>query len=311
MPAKTTKRKVETPAVSDPFSAAKRKKGDIKNEEIIEVEETLKYDREEFKSPSNGKDFNFKISSWNVNGVRAWLEKDGLDYVKAEDPDICCFQELKCDKSKIPQKMEMKGYHCYWLSGDTQGYAGVGMISKVEPINITYELDEKKFADEGRTLIAEFEKFFLINSYVPNSGRGLVRLEYRQEWEKAFRNKLKELEKKKPIIWCGDLNVAHNEIDLKNPKTNTKTAGFTKEERKCFTDLLSDGYFDSFRYLYPKETDAFTFWSYMRNSRASNIGWRLDYFVMSEKLKENLSDNMIRSKVIGSDHCPIVLFLKI
>ena len=170
--------------------------------------------------------------------------------------------------------------------------------------------DPKEYSNEGRTIIAEYENFFLINSYIPNSGRGLVRLDYRMKWEKEFRNKLSDLEKTKPIIWCGDLNVAHNEIDLKNPKTNQKTAGFTKEERACFTNLLTNGYFDSFRYLYPKQTEAYTFWSYLRNSRASNVGWRLDYFVLSEKLKENLVDNMIRSKVMGSDHCPIVLFLK-
>jgi exodeoxyribonuclease III len=146
---------------------------------------------------------------------------------------------------------------------------------------------------------------------IPNSGRGLVRLAYRMEWEKAFRQKLKALDNQKPIIWCGDLNVAHNEIDLKNPKTNQKTAGFTKEERKCFGDLLSDGYFDSFRELYPKRTEAFTFWSYMRNSRASNIGWRLDYFVLSDRLKDNLVDNVIRPQVMGSDHCPITLFLNL
>ena len=146
---------------------------------------------------------------------------------------------------------------------------------------------------------------------IPNSGRGLVRLDYRLKWEEQFRKSLKELDKTKPVIWCGDLNVAHNEIDLKNPKTNTKTAGFTKEERQCFTQLLSDGYFDSFRYLYPSVTGAYTFWSYLRNSRASNVGWRLDYFVLSNKLKENLSDNLIRSEILGSDHCPIVLYLKV
>lgn len=243
--------------------------------------------------------------------MRAWLQKDGLKYIQAEDPDICCLQELKCDKSDLPPQIELEGYHCYWLTGNTKGYAGVGLMTKIRPIKVTYELEPKKFADEGRTMIAEYENFFLINTYIPNSGRGLVRLNYRMEWESEFRNKLKDLEKMKPIIWTGDLNVAHNEIDLKNPKTNQKTAGFTKEERKCFTELLSDGYFDSYRYLYPKTINAYTFWSYMRNSRSSNIGWRLDYFVLSEKLKNNLVDNVIRSDIMGSDHCPIVLFLKI
>jgi len=323
----TTKRKVES---STSASASKRNKKTVESkenkadsgddnlnnkssndEEIIETPKTRpKYDVDKFKQTSNGKDWNLKIVSWNVNGIRAWLEKNGMDYVKAEDPDIFCCQETKCDKSKIPPKAEIPGYHSYWLSGDTQGYSGVGLMTKIKPISVTFEIDEKH-SDEGRVIIAEYEKFFLINSYIPNSGRGLVRLDYRLKWEEQFRKSLKEFDKKKPVIWCGDLNVAHNEIDLKNPKTNTKTAGFTKEERECFTQLLSDGYFDSFRYLYPNVTGAYTFWSYLRNSRASNVGWRLDYFVLSNKLKENLADNLIRSEIVGSDHCPIVLYLKV
>ncbi|KAH9500228.1 DNA-(apurinic or apyrimidinic site) lyase [Bulinus truncatus] len=260
------------------------------------------------KSPK-GKEANFKIASWNVNGLRAWLEKDGLEYVKAENPDVFCVQETKCDKSKIPAEAKLEGYTDYWLSGDTEGYSGVGIYYKTKPIKITEGIGIDEHDQEGRVITAEFEKFYLVNTYVPNSGRGLPRLDYRtQDWDTAFRNYLKSLDKKKPVVWCGDLNVAHKEIDLKNPKGNLKTAGFTEEERDSFTDTLKEGFFDSFRFLHPKEEHAYTFWTYMMNARAKNAGWRLDYFVLSEKLKENLCDSSIRSKVLGSDHCPIVRF---
>ncbi len=234
-----------------------------------------------------------------------------MDYLKAEDPDIFCCQEIKCDKSKIPPKAGLKGYHSYWLSGDTQGYSGVGLLTKIKPLNVSYGINNKKFDNEGRIIVAEYEKFYLINSYIPNSSRGLVRLGFRMEWEVAFLEYLKSLDATKPVIWCGDLNVAHNEIDLKNPESNKKTAGFTKEERDCFTKLLSNGFVDSFRHLYPTLKDQYTYWSYFRNAREKNVGWRLDYFILSERFKPYLVDNMIRCKVLGSDHCPIVLCLKL
>jgi len=279
-----------------------------KSKEKAEAKKELIYDKDDFKNSSNNKDWNMKLVTWNINGIRAWIEHGGLDYIQAEDPDIFCCQEVKCDKSKIPLQAELKGYHCYWLSGVKQGYSGTGIMTKIKPLSVRYEISEK-YNTEGRTIIAEYEKFILVNSYVPNSGSS--RLEYRVEWEYEFRKQLNEIEKTKPLIWCGDLNVAHNEIDLANPKTSTKSPGFTKEERECFTNLLSDGYFDSFRYLYPEVTGAYTWWSYMREARSKNIGWRIDYFVLSNKLKENVADTMIRNKVTGSDHCPVALFLKI
>lgn len=291
--------------------------GDEEEDAVVEKEgkngkeSKYNYSKEEFSKPSNGKDWNLKIVSWNVNGIRAWCEKGGIEYLQAEDPDIFCCQETKCEKSKIPVKVESKGYHTYWLSGEKAGYSGVGLMSKVKPIKVSYGINEKKHDNEGRVIVAEYEKFYLVNTYIPNSSRGLVRLPYRMEWEKSMRKFLETLNKSKPIIWCGDLNVAHQEIDIKNPKQNTKTAGFTKEERECFTDLLSDGYIDSFRHLYPDLPDQYTYWSNFSNARERNIGWRLDYFVMADKLKENLADSMIRPKVKGSDHCPIALFLKI
>lgn len=285
--------------------------GDANDESESARKDLPKYVAEDFKKPSNGKDYNLKMVTFNVNGIRACIGHGLVEYLKAENADIFCLQETKCEKQKIPTTVELPNYHCYWLSGDKQGYSGVGLMSKIKPIKVTYELDAKKHSNEGRVIIAEYEQFILVNSYIPNSARGLVRLPYRMEWEVEFRKKLAELEKIKPIIWCGDLNVAHNEIDLKNPKTNTKSAGFTKEERECFTNLLTDGYFDSFRHLYPDLEEAYTWWSYMRNARQKNVGWRIDYFVMSNKLKSKLVDNNIRSKVTGSDHCPVALFLQI
>uniref|UniRef100_A0A0B7A5W0 DNA repair nuclease/redox regulator APEX1 n=1 Tax=Arion vulgaris TaxID=1028688 RepID=A0A0B7A5W0_9EUPU len=261
------------------------------------------------KTPS-GKEANFKIASWNVNGLRAWLEKDGVSYIKAEDPDIVCLQELKCDVSIIPEEAQVEGYTTHWLSGDTEGYSGVGIYYKTKPIKVTEGIGHEKHDKEGRAITAEFDKFFLVNVYVPNSGRGLPRLDYRtKEWDVDFRKYLKSLDEKKPVILCGDLNVAHHEIDIRNPKGNKKTAGFTIEERESFTTTLREGFVDSFRHLYPHTENAFTFWTYMMNARAKNAGWRLDYFVLSERLKENLCDSIIRSKVTGSDHCPIVLQL--
>ncbi|GFO42154.1 DNA-(apurinic or apyrimidinic site) lyase [Plakobranchus ocellatus] len=296
------KRKAESAAEDEPKPKLKAR---------VSISDTIKdTDFSATGKTQDGRASNFKIASWNINGIRAWLDKDGTSYIKAEQPDVLCVQELKCDTSKIPAQTAVDGYTTHWLSGDTEGYSGVGIYYKTKPIKITDGIGISKHDDEGRVITAEFEKFFLVNTYIPNSGRNLVRLKYRtQEWDVAFRNYLKSLDEKKPVIWCGDLNVAHQEIDIKNPKTNKRNAGFTQEERDSFTETLEEGFIDSFRELYPEEEGAYTFWTYMMNARAKNVGWRLDYFVVSKRFKENICDNIIRSKVMGSDHCPIVLQL--
>ncbi|CAF2504694.1 unnamed protein product [Rotaria sp. Silwood2] len=252
-----------------------------------------------------------KLVSWNINGIRAWLTNHGLKYIEQEQPDIICFQELKCDKDKIPSEATPIGYKSFWLSGDQAGYSGVGLLTKIDPIDVKYGIDIAEHDNEGRIITAEYDKFYLVVSYIPNSGRKLVRLAYRQKFNQVFHTYLKELDKKKPVIWCGDLNVSHQSIDLANPKTNTKTAGFTKEERDDFSKILADGFIDSFRYLYPDKRDVYTYWAYFRNARQRNIGWRLDYFILSSNLQEYLCDIIIQNNVYGSDHCPIVLLLAV
>lgn len=297
------KRKSESPA--------KEEEPKPKLKARVSISDTIKdTDFSSTSKSASGQAPNFKIASWNINGIRAWLDKDGLSYLKAEKPDVLCVQELKCDKSKIPAEAALEGYTVHWLSGDTEGYSGVGMYYKIKPIKITEGIGIPKHDDEGRCITAEFDKFYLVNTYIPNSGRKLVRLKYRtEEWDVAFRDYLKSLDAKKPVVWCGDLNVAHQEIDIKNPKTNKRNAGFTQEERDSFTETLEAGFIDSFRELHPDEEDAYTFWTYMMNCRAKNVGWRLDYFVVSKRFKEHICESLIRSKVMGSDHCPIVLEL--
>ncbi|CAF1351354.1 unnamed protein product [Adineta steineri] len=258
-----------------------------------------------------GEKSTLKIASWNVNGIRAWITKGGLKYIELEQPDLICFQELKCDKEKIPIQATPTGYKSFWLSGDQEGYSGVGLLTKIDPIDVKFGIGIAEHDNEGRVITAEYDKFYLVVSYIPNSGRKLVRLSYRQTFNQAFHTYLKELDRKKPVIWCGDLNVSHQSIDLANPKTNTKTAGFTKEERDDFSKILADGFIDSFRYLYPDKRDAYTYWAYFRQARERNIGWRLDYFILSPSLQESLCDVIIQNDVHGSDHCPIVLLLAI
>ncbi|CAF0794509.1 unnamed protein product [Brachionus calyciflorus] len=249
---------------------------------LIRLNEILEF-KDEFKHASNGKEWNFKISSWNINGLRAWIKKGGLNYLEAESPDIFCLQETKYDNSKVHELSTLSNYHCYWLSSRKKGYAGVGIMSRSEPITVKYGINDEEFDKEGRVMIAEYDKFYLINSYVPNVGAELVRLGYRLKWAEVLRKYLASLEKTKPIIWTGDLNVAHNRIDLKYPSSHLHSACFTIEERTNFTDILSDGYFDSFRYLYPNRTGAYTFYTHRKvTARHTNSGWRLDYFVMSE-----------------------------
>uniref|UniRef100_A0A224YT87 DNA repair nuclease/redox regulator APEX1 n=1 Tax=Rhipicephalus zambeziensis TaxID=60191 RepID=A0A224YT87_9ACAR len=258
------------------------------------------------------KPWNLKLCSWNVNGVRAWLGKEGLEYLKKEQPDVFAIQETKCSDSKLPPEIKnVDGYHSYFLAGDQEGYSGVGLLTKIKPLDVKYGIGVEKHDKEGRVITAEFDKFYLVAVYVPNAGKKLVRLDYRMDWDKDFRAYLKELETKKPVVLCGDMNVAHQEIDLANPKTNKKNAGFTQEERDGFTTLLDSGFVDSFRHLYPDKKGAYTFWTYMMNARAKNVGWRLDYFILSNALESNISDSLIHSEVMGSDHCPVVLLLNI
>ncbi|XP_030043182.1 DNA repair nuclease/redox regulator APEX1 [Microcaecilia unicolor] len=261
---------------------------------------------------SAGKKYNLKITSWNVDGLRAWVKKKGLDWVRQEDPDILCLQETKCAEKALPSEIkDMAEYpNKYWAcSDDKEGYSGVAMLCKDSPLNVSYGIGVEEHDKEGRVITAEFKDYFLVAAYVPNSSRGLVRLDYRQKWDVAFRAYLKGLDGRKPLILCGDLNVAHEEIDLKNPKTNKKTAGFTPQEREGFGTLLGEGFVDTFRHLYPDVPYAYTFWTYMMNARGKNVGWRLDYFLLSEALLPKLCDNKIRSKAMGSDHCPITLYM--
>ncbi|XP_041037340.1 DNA-(apurinic or apyrimidinic site) endonuclease [Carcharodon carcharias] len=260
----------------------------------------------------NGKKSDLKITSWNVDGLRAWVKKKSLEWVSTETPDILCLQETKCAEKQLPGEVkDMPDYpYQYWSSSqDKEGYSGVGMLCKIKPLNVTFGIGVAEHDNEGRVITAEFNKYFLVTTYVPNSGRGLVRLDYRKTWDVDFLAYLKGLEGKKPVILCGDLNVAHQEIDLKNPKTNKKTAGFTAEERQGFGNLLSEGFVDTYRHLYPDTCHAYTFWTYLGNCRAKNVGWRLDYFVLSKALLPHLCDSKIRSKAMGSDHCPITLLM--
>lgn len=265
------------------------------------------------KLNKKGKKYNLKICSWNVSGVRAVIKKNGMNYFEKEDADIIAMQETKCDKDKLPNEIKLPGYKYYYLDSERSGYCGVALYCKNdrEPIKVKFGLNNSDFDKDGRIITAEFDDFYVVNVYVPNSGRKLVNLPKRLKWNEEFKAHVKKLDKKKPVIICGDMNVAHEEIDLKNPKTNTKTAGFTREERDGMTDLLKQGFVDTFRQLYPDKTGAYTFWSYFANSRAKNIGWRLDYYIVSKSIKDHVCDNVMRSTVKGSDHCPIVLYINL
>lgn len=263
------------------------------------------------KSNAKGQTYNMKICSWNVAGIRAIIKKNGIDYIKKENADIYALQEIKCEKTKLPGEVQITGYHRYFLDSKKAGYCGLALYSKKKPIDVKYGLPSSEINNEGRLITAEYENFYLINVYVPNAGQKLVNMPKRLRWNQDFKTYVKELDSKKPVIICGDMNVAHQEIDLTNPKTNMKNAGFTKEERDGMTDFLDSGFVDTFRSLYPKKTGAYTFWSYFANARNKNIGWRLDYFLVSERINDNVCDNVIRSNVYGSDHCPIVLFINV
>lgn len=277
-------------------------------------EEGTSSGEEETSTSTNAEDsekkWNLKIGSWNVNGIRAWLNKNGFDYMKKENLDIFCLQETKCSDGKIPDECKIDGYFDYWNSAETEGYSGCALYSKTKPLSVTNGIGIEKHDKEGRVITAEYDSFYLVTAYIPNAGKKLVRLDYRsKEWDVDFLEYLKKLDAKKPVILCGDLNVAHKEIDLKNPKTNKKNAGFTTEERDGFTKILDSGFVDSFRYLYPEKEGAYTFWTYMMNARAKDVGWRLDYFVIAEKLTSKLCDSLIHKTEMGSDHCPVVLLM--
>ena len=250
-----------------------------------------------------------KLISWNVNGIRAAITKGFNDFFEEEKADIFCIQETKMQPGQADINFE--GYKQYWNSALKKGYSGTAIFTKKEPLNVSYGIGIEEHDQEGRVITLEFEKFYLVNCYTPNAKRGLERLEYRMVWEDAFRNYLLELNKVKPVIMCGDLNVAHNEIDLKNPKTNVGNAGFTNEERGKMSELLNAGFIDTFRYLYPDKENVYTWWSYMFHAREKNVGWRIDYFITSKSLKKNIKDAIIYDNILGSDHCPIGLEIEI
>ncbi|MCI9063116.1 MAG: exodeoxyribonuclease III [Clostridia bacterium] len=249
-----------------------------------------------------------KLISWNVNGIRACLNKGFSEFFKEIDADIFCIQETKCQKEQV--ELDFDGYTSYWNSAEKKGYSGTAIFTKKKPINVTYGIGIEEHDKEGRVITLEFEEFYMVNIYTPNSKRELERLDYRQVWEDEIRKYLLNLNKIKPVVMCGDLNVAHQEIDLKNPKTNRRNAGFTDEERGKMTELLDAGFVDTFRKIYPDKTDCYSWWSYMANSRARNIGWRIDYFIVSKDIESKIKDAMIFPEIMGSDHCPVGLELE-
>ena len=246
-----------------------------------------------------------KLVSWNVNGIRACLNKGFNDFFNEVDADIFCIQETKCQEGQVD--LEYDGYESFWNSAEKKGYSGTAVFTKIKPLSVKYGIGIEEHDKEGRVITLEFENFYLVNIYTPNSKRELERLDYRQIWEDEIRKYLMNLNKTKPVIMCGDLNVAHKEIDLKNPKTNTHNAGFTIEERNKMTELLDAGFVDTFRYLYPDKENAYSWWSYMRKAREKNVGWRIDYFIVSNNIKEKIKEASIYSEVMGSDHCPVGL----
>lgn len=249
-----------------------------------------------------------KLISWNVNGLRACVGKGFDETFKKLDADFFCLQETKMQEGQLD--LQFEGYKSYWNYADKKGYSGTAIYTRHEPVNVTYGIGIDEHDHEGRVITLEMTDFYLVNVYTPNSQDGLKRLDYRMRWEDDFQDYLKQLDQKKPVITCGDMNVAHNEIDLKNPKTNHKNAGFTDEEREKFSQLLQKGFIDTFRFFYPEQTDIYSWWSYRFHAREKNVGWRIDYFVVSERMAERLSDAKIHNEVFGSDHCPVELTIK-
>lgn len=249
-----------------------------------------------------------KLISWNVNGLRACVTKGFMDFFKEADADVFCLQETKLQPGQI--ELDLPGYYQYWNSAEKKGYSGTAIFTKREPVSVSYGIGMEEHDHEGRVITLEYPECYIITVYTPNSQDGLARLDYRMKWEDDFLSYLKKLEETKPVIFCGDLNVAHKEIDLKNPKTNRKNAGFTDEERAKMTTLLSKGFIDTWRHFYPDEANIYSWWSYRFQARQKNAGWRIDYFIVSEALKDKLEDAKIYTQVLGSDHCPVGLILK-
>ena len=250
-----------------------------------------------------------KLVSWNVNGIRAALKKGFMDFFNDIDADIFCLQEIKLSEGQLD--LELDGYYQYWNYAEKKGYSGTAVFTKEEPLHVSYGIDIDDHDHEGRVITCEYEDFFLVTCYTPNSQRGLTRLDYRMTWEDDFRDYLNMLKNVKPVVLCGDLNVAHKEIDLKNPSSNKKNAGFTEEERTQFQNLLDAGYTDTFRHLYPDSEDRYSWWSYITKARDRNAGWRIDYFVISDDLNDAVVEADIRDDIFGSDHCPVYLELDI
>lgn len=248
-----------------------------------------------------------KLISWNVNGLRACMNKGFAEFLSAENPDVICLQETKMHREQAD--FTFAGYHEYWNSAEKKGYSGTAIFSKTEPVSVTYGIGIPEHDTEGRVITAEYPYFYLVNVYTPNAQRGLTRLDYRMGWEDVFREYLLKLKETKAVIVCGDMNVAHQTIDLKNFKSNVGNAGFTYEERGKMTELLASGFIDTFRYFYPEKEQAYSWWSYMGNARANNTGWRIDYFLVSDGFEEKLSDSVILPEVYGSDHCPVKLII--
>ena len=249
-----------------------------------------------------------KFISWNVNGIRACLTKGFMDFFNNEDADIFCLQETKVQKGQV--ELDLKGYYQYWNYAEKKGYSGTAIFTKKEPLSVKYGLGIEEHDKEGRVITLEFSDFYFITVYTPNSKTELERLGYRMVWEDEFRKYMQELEKIKPVVVCGDLNVAHKEIDLKNPKTNRKNAGFTDEERNKFTELMNAGFIDTFRYFYPEQEGIYSWWSYRFKAREKNAGWRIDYFLTSNSMKDRLVSAKIHTEILGSDHCPVELVIK-
>ena len=259
------------------------------------------------KTTEKGTD-DMKLISWNVNGLRACVGKGFTDFVAEKQPDMLCLQETKLQEGQID--LDLPGYHQYWNYAEKKGYSGTAIFTKTEPISVTYGIGIDEHDHEGRVITAEYDDFYLVCYYTPNAQDGLKRLDYRMTWEDDFRAYLCKLDEHKPVILCGDLNVAHKEIDLKNPSSNRKNAGFTDQERGKMTDLLGAGFVDSFRSFYPELTGAYSWWSYRFNARKNNAGWRIDYFIVSEKLRDRMEGAAIHSDILGSDHCPVELTMK-
>jgi len=312
---KAPEKKEKAPAKEK--SAKKKGKGKAKEEDGEEGEEKDGAGAEkagavftDFSLPKR-EPHHLKIASWNVAGFKAIMGKGFVEYVAAEDPDILCLQETKIEEEVALKEKLPAGYHAYFYPAASQkGHHGTGLLTKIKPISVKKGLGIDEHDDEGRCITAEFDKFFVVTTYTPNASRGLVNLDYRvNKWDVDFLKYLKKLEETKPVIWCGDLNVAHQPIDLRNPKTNTKTAGFTVQERESFSKILDSGFVDTFRHFYPNQEGAYTFWTYMGGAREKDVGWRLDYYIVSKSLMGSVVDTHIRKHVKGSDHAPIILLL--